>query len=111
MHWAEAIRLAGLGLMMAFLTGPKWARRLLLALGFVMLGLSIWLTSICLQKEGFGTVALVAALRAIFVFVPFALFNGAGIALGWLAMKLMKVPTDRGVGEWYSQSRWPNRRL
>lgn len=111
MHWAEDIRLVGLGAMMALLSGPKWARRLLLALGGLMLALSTWQAVVCLQRSGFGTVALVAALRTILIFLPFAMFNGTGIALGWLAMKLMKVPTDRGVWEWYRQSRWPNRRF
>jgi len=102
----DVIRPAGLGMMMALVSGPKWARRLLVAEGLLMLVLSIWLTSVCLQKEGFGVIAFVAALRAAFAFVPFALFNGGGIALGWLAMRLTKIPTDGGgIQDWYVRAR------
>jgi|GEM_PF-7043355 len=110
MNWAGAVQLFWMGLAMALLMGPKWARRLLLANGVLMLAFSAWLTWSCLQQKGLGAVAIVATLRAIVIFAPLALLNGAGIGVGWLAMKLMKVPTDQGVMTWYRQSRWPNRR-
>lgn len=90
--------MAGLAFI-AFLSGPRWARRLLIALGLLMFAMFLWIAAICVGDKGFGTVALRAMLETLVIVVPIGVLGAAGILIGWGLRRLLGISGNSSVWE------------
>ena len=107
MGWEGLAKVALMGVLMVFWWGPRVAKWVLLFEAVTIFGIGLWLTWACFSEKGFGTVALVALLRGLLIFVPSAAAVAVGIFTGWAGRRLLGISANESASQWVRRTTRP----